>query len=68
MTFWVAKRLKSLFTDYLIDWKTDIMLNEAIDSKHPMRVYLDLLRPHIKFKLRTATLDQIVGRVQYYFT
>ena len=67
LTFWVAKRLKSLFIDYFIDNKTDIMLNKTVDEKHPMRVYLDLLRPHIGFKLRTVSFNQIVSRVHYYF-
>lgn len=67
LTFWVAKRLKSLFSCYYIDKKTDIMLNELIDSKHPFRVYLDLLRSHACFKLRTVTTSQMVARVNYYF-
>lgn len=68
LTYWVVKRLKGLFNDYLIDRKTDIMFNDTVNEKHPMKVYIDLLRPYAKFKLRTVTLDQIVGRVNYYFT
>ena len=68
MTFWVARRIKSLFSDYFIDSSTDIMLNEFIDSKHPFRIYLDMLRSHISFKLRTVTLSQMIGRIHYYLT
>ena len=68
LTFWVAKRLKALFSSYFIDNKTDIMLNELIDGKHPVRIYLDILRSHISFKLRTVTIDQMIGRIHYYFT
>ena len=55
LTFWVAKRLKSLFNNYFIDKNTDIMVNDNLDIKHPFRVYLDLLRSHACFKFRTVT-------------
>lgn len=68
LTFWVAKRLKSLFSAYFIDSRSDIMVNDILDEKHPMHVYFSLLRPNINFNFRKTNIKNIVGRVHYYFT
>ena len=68
LTFWVASRIKSIFVKYFIDSSTDVMVNDVLDEFHPLYIYLNLLRPHIQFKMRTVTLDQIIGRIHYYFT
>ena len=66
LTFWVEKRIKSLFSSYFIDKKTDVMMNDLLDIKHPFRVYLDLLRSHVPFKLRTVSISQMTSRINYY--
>ena len=68
LTFWVAKRITGLFSNYAIDNKTDIMINDLIDVKHPIHVFISLLHANIDFKFRTTSLDQILKRIHYYFT
>ena len=44
LTKYVAKRIRSMFEPYLIDGKTDIMVNIFLDEDHPLYQYFMILR------------------------
>lgn len=67
LTFWVIDRIQTLFSRYYIDSKTDVMVNDLLDQKHPMYMYLNILKPHIQYKMRIVSIDQIVSRIYYFF-
>ena len=68
LTMYVSRRIRSLFTDYLIDSNTDIAVNDKLKEYHPMYQYLMILHQHINFKLTAITLDKIVSRIHYHYT
>ena len=68
MTMWVARRIRSLFEPYVIDAKTDIVVNRRLDETHPLYQYFMLLKQHIGFKLMGIEREKIVNRIIYYFT
>ena len=68
LTFWVVDRIQRLFARYYIDAKTDVMTNTDLGQQHPMHMYLSILKPHIQYKMRIVSVDQIVNRIHYYFT
>ena len=67
LTFWVARRIIDLFSYYIIDKRTDIAINDLIDIKHPIHIFISMLHANINFNFRTTSLDKIVGRIHYYF-
>ena len=67
LTYWVIKRITSLFSSFLIDKRTDIAVNDLIDVKHPMHIFISLLHANIGFKFKTVTLDKMISRIHYYF-
>ena len=66
LTYWVADRIKDLFSSYKIDAKSDIMTNSLLYEHHPIYVYLTLLHTHIPFQLRKVNNDQILKRIHSY--
>lgn len=67
LTYWVARRITSLFSNYIIDKHTNVAVNDLIDVKHPVHVFISLLHANIDFNFKTITLDKIIGRIHYYF-
>lgn len=65
---YVGQRIRSLFEPYKIDASTDIMVNESLDEHHPLYLYFMLIRQHIGFKLRSVTVDDIVNRINWFYT
>ena len=66
LTYWVAKRIISIFNSYIIDKHTNIAVNDLIDVKHPAHVFISLLHTNIDFNLKTVTLDKMISRIHYY--
>ena len=64
---WVARRIRSLFEPYVIDSKTDIVVNRRLDETHPLYQYFMMLKQHIGFKLIAVERNKIINRIYYYF-
>ena len=67
LTYWVAKRITSIFSSYIIDKRTNVAVNDLIDVKHPVHVFISLLHANIDFNFKTVTLDKMISRIHYYF-
>lgn len=68
LTMYVSKRIRSVFSDYIIDRNTDIALNDQITESHPLYQYFMILHQHIDFKFAIIDLNKIVNRINYYYT
>ena len=67
LTKYVGRRIRSLFQPFLLDSKTDVIVNPLLDESHLFYQYLMFVRQHVGFRLSTATTDRIVSRVHYFF-
>lgn len=68
LTMYVTKRIRSLFSDFILDSTSDIAVNERIIESHPLYQYFMILHQHINFKFMVVDLDKIVSRIHYFYS
>lgn len=66
LTQFVIDRLKSLFSEYLLVYDSEILISDGIIPKDPIYVYLTMIYQHVNFLLNTKSIDDILRRICKY--